>query len=53
MAIREPIFWLIFGGLMDHHQYSGVFLGLAVVQGVLIASAFNVRRVRRTSLAPA
>ena len=44
---------LFFGTLMDHHQYSGVFLGLAVVQSVLIASAFNVRRVRRTALVPA
>jgi len=26
---------------------------LALVQGVLIASAFNVRRVRRTALVPA
>ena len=44
---------LIFGALMDHGQFRGVLLGLAVTQGVLIASAFNVRRVRRTSLAPA
>jgi len=27
-------------------------LGLALVQGVLIASAFNVKRVRRTALVP-
>lgn len=39
---------LVFGTLMDHGQYGGVLLGLAVVQGLLIASAFNVRRVRRT-----
>ena len=39
---------LIFGSLMDHQNYSGVLLGLAVVQSVLIVSAFNVRRVRRT-----
>jgi MFS family permease len=44
---------LLFGTLMDHHQYSAVFIGLAIVQGVLIASAFNVRRVRRTALAVA
>ena len=44
---------LIFGTLMDHGQFRGVLLGLAVTQGVLIASAFNVRRARRTSLAPA
>ncbi len=39
---------LVFGSLMDHGQYSGVLLGLAIVQGALIVSAFNVRRVRRT-----
>jgi len=43
---------LIFGRLMDHGQYRSVILGLALVQAVLIASAFNVRRVRRTTLAP-
>jgi len=44
---------LIFGALMDHGQFRSVILGLAVVQGVLIASAFNVRRVRREALVPA
>ena len=44
---------LIFGALMDHGQFRSVILGLAVVQGVLIASAFNVRRVRREALLPA
>ena len=44
---------LIFGALMDHGQFRGVLLGLALTQGVLIASAFNVRRVRRTPLAAA
>ena len=53
LDIGQAVAPLIFGGLMDHHQYSGVFLGLALVQGVLIASAFNVRRARRTSLSPA
>ena len=53
LDIGQAVAPLIFGGLMDQHQYSGVFLGLALVQGVLIASAFNVRRARRTSLAPA
>ena len=52
LDIGQAVAPLIFGGLMDHQQYSGVFLGLAVVQGVLIASAFNVRRARRTSLVP-
>jgi MFS transporter, FSR family, fosmidomycin resistance protein len=36
--------------LMDHGQYRGVLLGLVVLQGVLVASAFNVRKVRRTAL---
>jgi len=43
---------LVFGRLMDHGQYRSVILGLALVQAVLIASAFNVRRVRRTTLVP-
>ena len=41
---------LLFGLMMDNGQYRSVLFGLAAVQGVLIASAFNVRRVRRTSL---
>ena len=49
LDIGQAVSPLFFGSLMDHHQYSGVFLGLAVVQGILIASAFNVRRVRRTA----
>ena len=44
---------LVFGALMDQRRYSAVLVGLAIVQGVLIASAFNVRRARRTALAPA
>jgi FSR family fosmidomycin resistance protein-like MFS transporter len=43
---------LVFGRLMDHGQYLGVIVGLAMVQAVLIASAFNVRRVRRTAIVP-
>jgi predicted MFS family arabinose efflux permease len=44
---------LIFGRLMDHGRYASVVIGLAVVQGVLIVSAFNVRRARREALVPA
>lgn len=44
---------LVFGRLMDHAQYTSVIVGLALVQAVLIASAFNVTRVRRTALVPA
>ncbi|MCJ0763753.1 MFS transporter [Variovorax terrae] len=53
LDIGQAIAPLIFGTLMDHQQYRGVWLGLVLVQGVLIASAFNVRRARRTSLATA
>lgn len=54
LDIGQAISPLIFGALMDHGQYRGVLLGLALTQGVLIASAFNVRRVRRTvRVAPA
>jgi MFS family permease len=44
---------LVFGPLMDLHRPADVWLGIAIVQGLLIASAFNVRRVRRTALTPA
>lgn len=44
---------LVFGRLMDHGQYTGVWIGLVVAQFLLITSAFNVRRARRTTLAPA
>ena len=53
LDIGQAIAPLIFGTLMDHGQYRGVLLGLAFVQAVLIASAFNVRRVRRTASATA
>lgn len=53
LDIGQAVAPLIFGRLMDHGQDLGVILGLALVQSVLIASAFNVRRVRRTALVPA
>lgn len=53
LDIGQALAPLVFGRLMDLHQYQGVWVGLAIVQGVLIASAFNVRRARRTLLAPA
>ncbi len=43
---------LVFGRLMDLQRPADVWLGIAIVQGMLIASAFNVRRVRRTALSP-
>jgi MFS family permease len=53
LDIGQAIAPLFFGALMDHHQYQGVWIGLVVMQGVLIGSAFNVRRARRTVLAAA
>ena len=53
LDIGQAISPLLFGTLMDHQQFAGVFVGLALVQGVLIASAFNVRKVRRTVLVAA
>lgn len=44
---------LFFGALMDHQEYRGVWAGLVTMQVLLIASAFRVRRVRRTPLAAA
>lgn len=49
LDIGQAISPLVFGRLMDGGHYTSVLVGLAVVQGVLIASAFNVRRARRTA----
>jgi hypothetical protein len=38
---------------MDMHRPADIWLGIAIVQGLLIATAFNVQRARRTTLAPA
>ncbi len=46
-ALAAPLF----GGLLDRQQYQGVWLGLVIFQGLLIFSAVNVRKVRRTALA--
>lgn len=48
LDIGQALSPLLFGVLLDQGRFTAVLLGLAVVQGVLIASAFNVRRVRRT-----
>ena len=47
LDIGQALAPLLFGRLMDLHHYGAVWIGLAAVQLVLIASAFNVRRVRR------
>ena len=53
LDIGQAVAPLIFGPLMDHGNYRGVWLGLVIVQGILIVSALRVRRARRTVLAPA
>jgi FSR family fosmidomycin resistance protein-like MFS transporter len=53
LDIGQALAPLVFGWMMDHHAYRGVWLGLVLVQAVLILSAFNVRRARRTAHAPA
>jgi len=50
LDIGQAVAPLVFGTLMDWHRPAQVWLGIAIVQAVLIASAFNVRRVRRTVL---
>ena len=52
LDIGQAVAPLIFGTLMDWQRPSMVWLGIAIVQGVLIANAFNVGRVRRTNLVP-
>jgi len=49
LDIGQAIAPLLFGVLMDQGQYRSVLLGLVLLQAVLVASAFNVRKVRRTA----
>lgn len=53
LDIGQALAPLAFGLLMDAGRFQSVLLGLAFMQAVLIASAFNVRRVRRTASATA
>ena len=53
LDIGQALAPLVFGALMDGHRYRAVLLGLALVQGVLIVSAFNVGRARRPDLVAA
>ncbi len=50
LDIGQAVAPLIFGVLMDQGRYQAVWLGLVAVQAVLIASAFQVQRVRRPGL---
>ena len=44
---------LVFAPLLDLHRPADVWLGIAIVQALMITTAVNVRRARRTALAPA
>lgn len=50
LDIGQAVMPLIFGVLMDRGEYRAVWVVLALTQAVLIASAFNVRKARRTAL---
>ena len=52
LDIGQAVAPLLFGALMDHHHPSQVWLGIARPV-VMVASAFRVRKVRRTTFAPA
>ena len=53
LDIGQAVVPLLVGWLMDHQAWRSVWLAVAILQGVLIVNAFNVRRVRRTTLVPA
>lgn len=53
LDIGQAVAPLMFGTLMDLGRPSEVWLGIAIVQLVMVASAFRVQRVRRTVLVPA
>ena len=48
LDIGQAVAPLIFGLLMDQHHYRSVFIGLALIQILLIANALSVGKVRRT-----
>jgi MFS transporter, FSR family, fosmidomycin resistance protein len=50
LDIGQAVAPMVFGLLMDHQQYKAVFIGLALAQAALIATAFNVKHARRISL---
>jgi FSR family fosmidomycin resistance protein-like MFS transporter len=53
LDIGQAVAPLLFGTLMDQGKPSQVWLGIAIVQLVMVGSAFRVQRVRRTVLATA
>ena len=50
LDIGQALTPLLFGLLMDLGQFQNVLLGLVLLQCMLVASAFRVRKVRRTTL---
>jgi len=53
LDIGQAVVPLFIGTMMDHGAYRNVWLVLVLLQAVLIFTAFNVRRARRTALQPA
>ena len=53
LDIGQAVAPLMFGTMMDLHHPAMVWVGIAVVQAVLIVNAFNVRKARRTPLVAA
>jgi MFS family permease len=53
LDVGQALTPLVFGVLMDQGQFRGVLLGLALAQGLLILTAFRVRRVGRRQVVPA
>lgn len=50
LDVGQAVMPLVFGALMDQGHYRGVWMVLVGLQALLIASAFQVRKVRRTVL---
>ncbi|MEP7139896.1 MAG: MFS transporter [Caldimonas sp.] len=53
LDIGQAVAPLVFGPLLDMHRPSDIWLGIAIAQALLITTAFNVHRARRTALSPA
>jgi MFS transporter, FSR family, fosmidomycin resistance protein len=53
LDIGQALSPLFFGALMDRHHYSAVFVGMASVQLMLVASAFGMQRARRLQITSA
>jgi MFS family permease len=53
LDIGQALVPLLIGSLMDRGAHASVWVALALLQSVLILSAFGVRKVRRTALVPA